>query len=500
MNRCAAGAATECAKSTFSLACSVACKLCRICAAHPELLAYRQLWRHNASPNEMRPQSQNYTHPELGYPWTTQLNSSGLRVTYRPRAWPRIRPLGSASLGGRVGDNVVRCTDGTAYATLLSIHNTTVHSTSLATMAAKELTHPQVGPSDALYAQLMLILVLTRSLRRVEVCRRDMVLLGALPSPATVGAEWMARLHREGIIMRPTTPIVLGNPATDKLHVWRLTEYRRVVFLDADILVLARIEDIFVNSDRALAVAHHESELMQAQCDIALEQRIVTALFAVQPSYTTFKSLIEVDIPQSRSNAFLLSHSSEQTMLACRFKGRTQVLPCGYLFSVNSPASTACRPGGRLPEVCARIFNGACKKWSAKALRRAGCRPGQCRTSCRSIVRHNIEQCQWSNASDIRAVHFKGTHKPYAADVLSSCARVRFGALKVQAGPPAATMLIPVDPLHDAIAWHEGLAKCVSLGTGLPVFFADGKLVDSHVCCTFRGILSAYWYEMANAP
>ena len=96
---------------------------------------------------------------------------------------------------------------GTAYVSLLSVHNSTVHSTSLATETAKELEvqRHRGGSSDGtgrmLRRQLQLVLVLVRSLRRVEAsgCRRPLLLIGALPPIKSV---WRARFDREGITCR----------------------------------------------------------------------------------------------------------------------------------------------------------------------------------------------------------------------------------------------------------------------------------------------------------
>ena len=70
--------------------------------------------------------------------------------------------------------------EGTAYVSLLSIHNSTAHSTgALATETAKEIEGQRLrGGSDGMgkmmRRQLQLVLVLVRSLRRVESghCRR----------------------------------------------------------------------------------------------------------------------------------------------------------------------------------------------------------------------------------------------------------------------------------------------------------------------------------------
>ena len=94
------------------------------------------------------------------------------------------------------------CED-TAYVSLLSIHNSTAHSTALATETAKEIAGQRLrGGSDGMgkmmRRQLQLVLVLVRSLRRVESghCRRPFLLIGALPPIKSV---WRSRFEREGV-------------------------------------------------------------------------------------------------------------------------------------------------------------------------------------------------------------------------------------------------------------------------------------------------------------
>ena len=66
--------------------------------------------------------------------------------------------------------------------------------------------------------QLQLVLVLVRSLRRVESghCRRPFLLIGALPPIKSV---WRSRFDREGVILSPTQG-VWGKTCTDTYAVF----------------------------------------------------------------------------------------------------------------------------------------------------------------------------------------------------------------------------------------------------------------------------------------
>ena len=116
-----------------------------------------------------------------------------------------------------------------------------------------------------------------------------------------------------------------------------------------------------------------------------------------------------------------------------------KTLPCGYLFNLNNPASTTCRYDGRPPEICLRIFRKHCQRHSATTVRRACLLGGgdtqstECTqlvhthsgaAACDSTVRHASAHSRWSKATDIRAVHFKGTKKPWA----TPCKEAKLGS------------------------------------------------------------------------
>ena len=398
--------------------------------------------------------------------------------------------------------------EGTAFVSLLSIHNSTAHSTSLATETAKEIQGQRLrGGSDGmgrmLRHQLQLVLVLVRSLRRVESghCRRPFLLIGALPPIKSV---WRSRFDREGVILSPTAVLVLGNPSTDKLSAWALTQFRRLLVIDSDVMVMQAMDTEMFDGQNTFTIAHHESDLVQGQCGVPVADRNVGAMFSLEPSIATHTSLLAA-LPRFVANAYLMKHYSEQVLLACHFNSTRKTLPCGYLFNLNNPASTTCRYDGRPPEVCLRIFRKACERHSAELVRRTCLLGGDTQSAectqlvhthsgaaaCDSTVRHASAHCRWSKATDIRAVHFKGTKKPWA----TPCKEAKLGSFLLapsqggKAGPAE-----PIDPLVDEIVWHDRERECRSNITQRLVLSASGAPIVARKCCVLYALLAGRWY------
>ncbi|XP_014662913.1 PREDICTED: glycogenin-1-like isoform X2 [Priapulus caudatus] len=65
-----------------------------------------------------------------------------------------------------------------------------------------------------------------------------------------------------------------------KLHVWTLVQYSKCVFMDADTLVLANIDDLF------------EREQLSAAVDIGWPDCFNSGVFVMQPSLATFHDLV----------------------------------------------------------------------------------------------------------------------------------------------------------------------------------------------------------------
>lgn len=66
-----------------------------------------------------------------------------------------------------------------------------------------------------------------------------------------------------------------------KLHCWRLTQFDKCVFMDADTLPLKNIDELF------------EKDELSAACDIGWPDCFNTGLFVYKPSEATFNSLCQ---------------------------------------------------------------------------------------------------------------------------------------------------------------------------------------------------------------
>ena len=67
-----------------------------------------------------------------------------------------------------------------------------------------------------------------------------------------------------------------------KLHVWRLQEYSKCVFLDADTIVLSNVDELF------------EREEFSAAPDIGWPDLFNSGVFVMTPNSDTFASLMEL--------------------------------------------------------------------------------------------------------------------------------------------------------------------------------------------------------------
>ena len=77
-----------------------------------------------------------------------------------------------------------------------------------------------------------------------------------------------------------------------KLHAWSLP-YKRVVFLDADVLVLRNLDEVFLKEGRLLAVENYNSPFSKSG-DKSQKQRIFNSgMMVLKPSPQTFSDLME---------------------------------------------------------------------------------------------------------------------------------------------------------------------------------------------------------------
>lgn len=66
-----------------------------------------------------------------------------------------------------------------------------------------------------------------------------------------------------------------------KLHCWRLTQFKKCVFLDADVLVLKNVDDLF------------EREEFSAAADVGWPDCFNSGVFVFRPSLNTYLHLID---------------------------------------------------------------------------------------------------------------------------------------------------------------------------------------------------------------
>lgn len=131
-------------------------------------------------------------------------------------------------------------------------------------------------------------LVLGTSLRNVKTTRKTVVMVTPEVSEsirAQLGLVFdhvkevdVINSHDEAILAamkRPELGVTLS-----KLHCWRLTEYTKCVFLDADTLVIQNPDELF------------EREELSAVPDIGWPDCFNTGVFVFRPSEATFKALI----------------------------------------------------------------------------------------------------------------------------------------------------------------------------------------------------------------
>lgn len=209
------------------------------------------------------------------------------------------------------------CTDGSAYASLLTTHPKEYGGNTYMTKG-----------SVVLGRQVLMLLILLRSLRSHErVCRRPFVLLKGEAVHLPAGDE--AVLRAEGAFRQHLiTPIKLGVPPFDKLHAWNLSAaiYARILVVDADAMMLGPTEELFDASTWAgarrasraappLTMAHHGYDKAQAQCAIPLASRGVGGFYVMSPDRGEFARLVRETT----------RYKEEQTGVACYFHQRERL-------------------------------------------------------------------------------------------------------------------------------------------------------------------------------
>ena len=382
----------------------------------------------------------------------------------------------------------MRCTDGTAYATVVTYHDPPtgactgpVSSRCLPSTAGTSVLH-KTRSASVMGPQLQLMTVLVRSVRRVERCRRDFVLLLGVEASRHIGRSESATRQlrslqeRDGIITRLVAPIIRGVPPTDKLHAWLLTNYSRILILDSDTLVLRSLDYMFAFPE-PFVIAHHPTDIVQLVCGIPTERRSMTSLFVLQPGDATYAALEHAVVHQNR---FLLTHYSEQIMTACFFANVSRTLPSTVAYSFGS---------------CASIHVAGCRQWfNTTILRASGNRrhaalsDSTAHKECSAMKQHSCSLPEGAALmAKTRTIHMKGTHKPWLLS--NACLPgAKLGALRAVGQRKLNA--------SEWIEWRE--SACHSLTDRSPVRWADGGVV-TRACCVHAVLISATWHGVLLA-
>lgn len=107
-----------------------------------------------------------------------------------------------------------------------------------------------------------------------------------------VPSEALRRLAEQGWLLREVAPIENPSPSSGmlfdrfasvftKLRAWQLTEFDKIVLMDADMLVVRNIDDLFERPDFAAAP------------DFFLPDRFNSGLMVLDPSASTFERMME---------------------------------------------------------------------------------------------------------------------------------------------------------------------------------------------------------------
>lgn len=380
-------------------------------------------------------------------------------------------------------------------------------------------------PEHALLRPVQLLLVLHRSIRRVEMCRRDFLVL--LGTGVLLPEKERAALAREpGLRLVPTPPVFEGVPTADKLHAWALTNYSQLLMLDSDVMVLRPLDGLFAEHERAmvagsteLVIAHHPYDALQAQCGVSLVFRGVAALLLLRPSHT-----LQAELLSFLRTRFTQPHQLmyvDQTGLMCFFHNRStaHTLPCHFLYDADNPL----RRLDRWEKQC-RLHLGQHLRRQCLAPDAAACAPegDALDPLCAETATHLTQRCAWSAAAarGVYAVHFKAKGKPWPPSrqaVDAKCRPLMMGRLRavrvVEGGthPAGAQRVGGAAEVHDelqrTLTWDEDVVwrpeggrhggRCVTTADAAHVLWAarHGGNVP-RICCHYRMLLAAEWNEV----
>lgn len=163
---------------------------------------------------------------------------------------------------------------------------------------------------------------------------------------------------------------LLGRPdlywTFTKLHLWSLTQYSKVVFLDADTLVLKNVDDLF----EQISSSGAEGEEAFAACpDIGWPDCFNSGVFVTKPSQETFYKLLAFGETEGSFDG------GDQGLLNDYFNGRWKRL--SFLYNVTPSASYTYAPAYKRFGSDIKIvhFIGADKPWRWERYSNGGVAP-----------------------------------------------------------------------------------------------------------------------------
>ena len=174
-------------------------------------------------------------------------------------------------------------------------------------------------------------------------------------------------------------------PTFTKLHLWRLSQFSKVVFLDADTLVLKNIDDLF------------EREEFSACADVGWPDCFNSGVFVAVPSEETFKSLMKL---AEREGSF---DGGDQGLLNAYFSDwsvgpSSRRIPFTYNLTINASYSYAPAYARFKNDVKVVHFIGTQKPWTYYRLSDGSVVPRGTMGSDSSVTGGNLDYVQmwWS--------------------------------------------------------------------------------------------------------
>jgi hypothetical protein len=348
------------------------------------------------------------------------------------------------------------CNDGSAYLTLLTLHD-----------AGRVGTWIQKQGKSGFTRQVDMLTVLLRSLRRHDHCVRDMVLL--LGTAVELAPDDAFRMARENVTIVRVPPVRFGRATLDKLHAWNLTQYKRLLAIDGDAIALRSLDPIFDDAHGEGTVGLHPYEMFQGHaCGIPLSERGQGGFFVVEPRTGGFERVVaHVDAHPHFWDMALTNHTPQQTGINCFFNevGSRRPLSCGFWYDISN----------RYHVRGAQHYH-RCVQWTAN------------RTVCDDIAARISQECLWHKARpDVRAIHLKGSTKPWR-NIPKQCMPLKDGDISARLLNGSVVRVSAVDDL----VMQNGY--CMSRDLQAPVHFAatGAKLIAK--CCSFVNLVKAEWW------